>query len=110
MPAKKKLNNYTSEQEQLAFFAKALSHPVRIAILQLLNSQNCCYHGDMAAELPIAKSTISQHLNALKAAGLIKGTTTPPSVQYCICEENWQIAKQLFQHFLGQKIIKQHCK
>ena len=106
----KKTEYYSQEQVQTARFAKAMAHPVRIAILQLLNTQSCCYHGDMAEELPIAKSTISQHLNALKAAGLIKGTTTPPSVQYCICEENWKIAKQLFQHFLGQKIIKQHCK
>ncbi len=52
---------FTNEQEQTARFAKALGHPVRIAILQLLNNQTCCYHGDMAEELPIAKSTLSQH-------------------------------------------------
>ena len=52
----------TKEQEQLARFAKAMGHPVRIAILQLLASQTCCYHGDMSEILPVAKSTLSQHL------------------------------------------------
>ena len=51
-----KTDYFTAEQEQTARFAKALGHPVRIAILELLNSQSCCYHGDMADELPIAKS------------------------------------------------------
>jgi ArsR family transcriptional regulator len=96
MPAAIKSDYFTKEQEQTARFAKALSHPVRIAILQLLNSQSCCYHGDMAEELPIAKSTLSQHLNELKDAGLIQGDFTPPTVKYCINKENWQQAQQLF--------------
>ena len=68
---------YTEEQEQIARIAKALGNPTRIAILQLLSSKACCYHGDMAEELPIAKSTLSQHLNELKNAGLIQGDITP---------------------------------
>ncbi|WP_348811217.1 ArsR/SmtB family transcription factor [Flavobacterium maritimum] len=96
----KKIDSYTSEQTELARFAKALGHPVRIAILQLLNSKSCCYHGDMAEELPIAKSTLSQHLNELKDAGLIQGTITPPSVKYCINKENWALAKSLLNGFL----------
>ena len=79
---------YTVEQEQMARFAKALSHPVRIAILQLLASQECCYHGDMSEVLPVAKSTLSQHLNELKDAGLIQGEITFPSVKYCINQKN----------------------
>lgn len=90
-----KSDYFTAEQEQTARFAKALGHPVRIAILQLLNSQACCFHGDMAEELPIAKSTLSQHLNELKDAGLIKGTITPPTVKYCVNKENWELAKKL---------------
>ena len=86
---------FTNTQVDTARFAKALSHPVRIAILELLNSQTCCYHGDMAEELPIAKSTLSQHLNELKEVGLIKGTFTPPTVKYCIDRENWALAKYL---------------
>ncbi|HSQ46147.1 MAG TPA: winged helix-turn-helix domain-containing protein [Lutibacter sp.] len=91
---------FTAEQEQTARFAKALGHPVRIAILQLLNSQACCFHGDMAEELPIAKSTLSQHLNELKDAGLIKGTITPPTVKYCVDKENWELARKLLNDVL----------
>ncbi|MDR3059064.1 MAG: metalloregulator ArsR/SmtB family transcription factor [Prevotella sp.] len=86
----------TAEQEQLARFAKALGHPIRIAILQMLANQSCCYHGDMSEILPIAKSTLSQHLNELKDAGLIQGTITLPTVKYCINEENWKKAKAIF--------------
>lgn len=91
---------FSLEQEQAARFAKALGHPVRIAILELLNSQACCYHGDMAEELPIAKSTLSQHLKELKAAGLIQGDITPPSTKYCVNRENWDLAKSLLNKVL----------
>ena len=100
MAASKKTDYFTKDQEQVARFAKALGHPVRIAILQLLNSQTCCYHGDMAEELPIAKSTLSQHLNELKDAGLIQGDITPPTVKYCINKENWKLAKELMKELL----------
>lgn len=96
----KKNSSYTSNQDQLAKFAKALSHPLRIAILDLLSSQTCCYHGDMAQELPIAKSTLSQHLNELKKAGLIQGDFTPPTVKYCINRDNFALAKGLFNKLL----------
>lgn len=100
MNFKSKTDYFTQEQEQAARFAKALGHPVRIAILQLLHSQTCCYHGDMAEELPVAKSTISQHLNELKDAGLIQGDITPPTVKYCINKENWALAKKLLNQVL----------
>ena len=61
-----KSDYFSKEQEQTARMAKALAHPIRIAILQLLKSKSVCYHGDMAEELPIAKSTLSQHLKELK--------------------------------------------
>jgi len=86
----------TIEQEKLARFAKALGHPVRVAILQMLAKQTFCYHGDMSEILPVAKSTLSQHLSELKEAGLIQGTFTPPTVYYCINPENWKLAKEMF--------------
>jgi predicted transcriptional regulator len=95
--AKEKLTN---EQVRLARFAKAMGHPVRVAILQMLSMQTCCYHGDMSEILPVAKSTLSQHLNELKDAGLIQGTFTPPTVKYCIDIDNWKLAKSLFNSFL----------
>ena len=95
MPSTIKKEYFTKEQEQTARFAKALGHPVRVAILELLSSQACCYHGDMAEELPIAKSTLSQHLKELKDAGLIQGDITPPTTKYCINRENFNLAQSL---------------
>jgi DNA-binding transcriptional ArsR family regulator len=85
------------EQEQMARFAKALGHPVRIAIIQMLAKKICCYHGNMSEMLPVAKSTLSQHLKELKEAGLIQqDTSTLPNIRYCIDKENWILAKHLF--------------
>ena len=95
--AKEKLTN---EQMQLARFAKALGHPIRVAVLQMLSKQTCCYHGDMSEILPIAKSTLSQHLNELKDAGLIQGTISLPNVKYCIHKENWALAKKMLNELL----------
>ena len=92
-------SKYSIKQDLLAKFGNALGHPVRIAILQQLSQQSCCYHGDMAEELPIANSTLSQHLKVLKEAGLIQGEIEPPKVKYCINKENWALAKSMFMHF-----------
>lgn len=100
-----KTKNFTEKQEQLARFAKALGHPVRIAIVQMLLSQKCCYHGDMSEVVPVAKSTLSQHLNELKNAGIIQGTVTLPSIKYCINKEKWALAKELFENlFLTENL------
>lgn len=92
---------FSVEQQEAARFAKALAHPVRIAILQLLAEQSVCYHGDMAQELPIAKSTLSQHLKALKTAGLIQGEIESPATRYCIHPASFKKAQQLFNSILG---------
>jgi predicted transcriptional regulator len=97
--------NLTKEQEQLARFAKALGHPVRVAILQMLAKQTCCYHGDMSEILPVAKSTLSQHLKELKDAGLIQGKITPPMVLYCIHKKNLVLAKSMFNSLLTETVI-----
>ena len=87
---------YTTDQEQLARFAKAMGHPARIAILNFLAQQNCCFFGDIHEVSPISKATVSQHLKELKDSGLIQGSIEPPKVRYCINRENWAIAKNLF--------------
>ncbi len=94
-------NYYSEKQEKIARFAKALSNPVRVYILDYLanNLDKCCYSGDMAEELPIARSTLSEHLKELKMAGLIQGEINPPYIKYCINRENWEEAKQLFAAF-----------
>lgn len=91
----------TDKQTKLARYAKAMGHPVRMYVLELLSNQSCCYSGDLSDELPIAKSTLSQHLKELKDAGLIQGEIESPRIKYCINKENWKEAQQLFKQFLG---------
>jgi DNA-binding transcriptional ArsR family regulator len=91
---------YTEEQTKIARFAKALGHPVRIYIIELLSKQACCYSGDLTEILPIAKSTLSQHLKELKNAGLIQGEIEAPKIKYCLNKENWELAKRLFKELL----------
>jgi ArsR family transcriptional regulator, arsenate/arsenite/antimonite-responsive transcriptional repressor len=91
----------TPDQKKTARYAKALGHPVRLYILELLSKQSCCYSGDLSEVLPIAKSTLSQHLKELKNAGLIQGEIELPKIKYCLNKENWEEAKKLFKNFLG---------
>jgi len=91
------MTNLTLEnQEQIARYAKALGHPIRVYILKLLLKQSCCYSGDLSDTLPIAKSTLSQHLKELKDAGLIQGEIEAPKIRYCVNQDNWKEAKKLF--------------
>ena len=71
-----------------------------IYILELLSKQACCYSGDLSEVLPIAKSTLSQHLKELKNAGLIQGEIEPPKIKYCLNKENWELAQKLFKNSL----------
>ena len=87
---------YSDVTQQTAKYAKALGHPVRLAILKHLNNQSCCYTGDLVNVIPLAQSTISQHLKELKDAGLIVGEKELPKIKYCIHQENWARAKRLF--------------
>lgn len=91
----------SEEQKALARFAKAMSHPIRLYVLDLLSKQACCYSGDLTEVLPIAKSTLSQHLKELKDAGLIQGETEAPKIKYCLNQENWKLARNLFSKFMN---------
>lgn len=73
------------DDEQLARLAKALGHPARIKILRLLAGRDACVTGEMVAELPLAQSTVSEHLRILREAGLIQGEVEGPRTRYCIC-------------------------
>ena len=69
---------------QLASLFKALSHPGRIAILKVLAKKDSCICGELVADLPLAQSTVSQHLTVLKDAHLIKGEVDGPRSCYCL--------------------------
>ena len=89
--------DYTENQKQIARFAKAMSHPARVYILEKLAKMNsCCYSGDIVNELNIGRSSLSQHLKELKLAGLIQGETEAPFIKYCINRENWDLARCFF--------------
>ena len=93
-------NSITDDQKAIARFAKAMGHPIRMYVLELLSKQTCCYSGDLTEVLPIAKSTLSQHLKELKDAGLIQGEIEAPKIKYCLNQENWKLAQDLFTKFL----------
>lgn len=78
---------FSKKEQDLAAFAKAVSHPARIAILKVLAQKNECICGDIVEVVPLAQSTVSQHLKELKSAGLIEGTVDGPRSCYCI---NWK--------------------
>ncbi|MBN2612380.1 MAG: winged helix-turn-helix transcriptional regulator [Bacteroidales bacterium] len=90
----------TKKQKKIARYAKAMGHPIRVYVLELLSKQSCCYSGDLSEELPIVKSTLSGHLKELKDAGLIQGEIEAPKIRYCIHKENWKEAQDLFKGFL----------
>jgi predicted transcriptional regulator len=98
----KKINPVTETQKRTARYAKALANPTRVYILEYLaeNLNKCCYSGDMAEILPIARSTLSEHLKELKDAGLIQGEINPPYIKYCINPENWEEASFLLTKLL----------
>ena len=79
----------------LATFAKALGHPARVQIVRFLLSQDSCMCGDIVEHLPLAQSTVSQHLKMLKESGLIRGTIDGPRVCYCVEPKVLKRFKQL---------------
>jgi ArsR family transcriptional regulator, arsenate/arsenite/antimonite-responsive transcriptional repressor len=95
MTAKK--TDFAQRDMMIAKFSKALSHPARVYIVRELSKLNsCCTSGEFFEKLPIARSTLSQHLKELKLAGLVQGQIKPPFIKYCINRTNWELAKQYF--------------
>ena len=92
---------FAQQDIALAQFAKALSHPARVYIMRELSSMDgCCTSGEFFERLPIARSTLSQHLKELKLAGLVQGQINPPYIKYCINRTNWELARQYFSQLL----------
>lgn len=93
---------FTTEQNQLAQFAKVLAHPARIAIIQHLLMSNTCMNGHLVQELGLAQATISQHLRELKEVGIIQGTIEGVSVSYCINPQKWAEIKEMILNLFDQ--------
>ncbi len=82
-----KLDIKNPELVRSAEIAKAIGHPARIAILKILAEKKTCICGDISDQLPLAQSTVSQHLKALKKAGLITGEVEGVKTCYCLNPE-----------------------
>ncbi len=104
-----KTEEFTVKDNKIAKYAKALAHPARVAILQLLIKKQACICGDIVEELPLSQSTISQHLKELKEAGLIKGDVDGAKVCYCIDEKEWGHAKMYFNQLFESFTVKNKC-
>ena len=96
-----KTEAFHPKDQKLAALAKALSHPARIAILRSLAQRGTCVCGQIVEGLPLAQSTVSQHLRALKEAGLIQGEVDGPKSCYCIDWKNLAAAQEALQSLFG---------
>ena len=95
--AQNKSSLFNPDEIELADMAKALSHPARIKILNILMDKNVCMCGDIVDLLPLAQSTVSQHLRELKRVGLIQGEIEGPKTCYCLDHDQLKKAKEAFQ-------------
>jgi len=96
------------EIERSAAIAKALGHPARIAILKILAQKNTCFCGDITEIIPLAQSTVSQHLKALKTAGLIKGEVEGVRTCYCLNPEGVKELKSILTE-LSDELVETCC-
>ncbi|MCE2849171.1 MAG: ArsR/SmtB family transcription factor [bacterium] len=96
---------FDTDENTLAKYAKAIAHPARIAILNLLVKSQACVCGDIVDEIPLSQSTVSQHLKALKEAGLIKGEIEGTSVCYCIDAVEWEKARNMLNKLFEQSAM-----
>ncbi|MFC2151250.1 ArsR/SmtB family transcription factor [Bacteroidota bacterium] len=101
----KKTELFEADLQRLAEIAKVLSHPARLAILRYLAKCKTCISGDISNEIPLSRTTVSQHLQELKKIGLIKGEIDGLKVNYCLCNSCIEEIKNDFDSFF--KVIIQ---
>ena len=94
-----KANNFDSDLQDLARFAKVISHPARLAILRYLSESTTCISGDISDSLPLSRTTVSQHLKELKDLGLIHGDIEGVKINYCLCGSSIDKYLQMFEVF-----------
>ncbi|MGC9151062.1 MAG: ArsR/SmtB family transcription factor [Microbacter sp.] len=90
---------FDEELQNLANFAKAISHPARLAILKYLAETKSCISGDISDQIPLSRTTVSQHLKELREIGLIHGETDGLKINYCLCGDTIQQFKNSFDQF-----------
>jgi DNA-binding transcriptional ArsR family regulator len=100
--AQAKLTSFPTDLVALARVARALSHPARLHILDVLAARRGCVCGDLVDASPLAQSTVSQHLKDLKAAGLVRGEVTGPRTCYCLDEAALSAAGREFARLFSE--------
>lgn len=104
-----KTTEFETAEQELAQIAKVFSHPARIAIVKLLAERQECIVGDIAQEFPfLSRTTVSQHLQELKQAGIIRGEIEGVKICYCLDMPKLAYFKQLFEEFF-EGVIKFDC-
>lgn len=104
-----KKTEFGVEEQELAVFAKALAHPARIAILKQLAKRDSCVCGEIVEVMPLAQSTVSQHLKELLAAGLIQGTLDGAKSCYCINPVSFKRLEMILGSFLKDTSYVKCC-
>ena len=104
-----KSKQFSANEQEIALFAKVMSHPARIAIVKLLAEKNEIKTGSISDDLPIARSTVSQHLRELKELGIIKGTIDGLKIHYCLDPKKLEEIKKIFNTFFDQSITSFVC-
>ena len=94
-----KSEKFDASYQELARFARVISHPARLAILQYLSKTKSCISGDISNYLPLSRSTVSQHLKELRDLGLIHGTIDGLKINYCLCNPAIQDHLNRFNEF-----------
>lgn len=97
-----KTEKFEERLQELSRFAKVFSHPARLAILKYLTKKTSCFSGDITSEIPLSRTTVSQHLQELKKAGLIQGTIEGIKVNYCICDKTYNKCKKMFAEYFNE--------
>jgi len=107
-----KKHNFEPQSQSLADFARLMSHPARIEILNYLSLQCNCISGDISNEIPLNRTTVSQHLKELKDAGYIKGTVDGKNIYYCLDYEKLTPLLADLKEFISmlEKGNSSHCK
>jgi DNA-binding transcriptional ArsR family regulator len=90
---------FDNDLQELALFAKAISHPARLAILKYLAETKTCISGDISDYLPLSRTTVYQHLKELKDLGLIRGSIDGLKVNYCLSNSVIDKYLKIFQEF-----------
>jgi ArsR family transcriptional regulator len=103
----KKTSLFEDDLQKLAKITRVMSHPARLAILRYLAKCNTCISGDISNEIPLSRTTVSQHLQELKKAGLIQGKIDGLKVNYCLCNDCIKDVKTLIEGFFNEISTKQ---